>query len=165
MMIGECMIDRLLRISYSVIKTVELVITILLTFAVIVCCIRIIPQFYTSILNDSSFVGLSSIISSAFSLIIGVEFVKMICKPTTGTIVEVLMFAIARGIIIEHAFGLTSLLGVLSIAILFAVRKYLFCDFSEEENNPKAGIVKIFFQNTRNSLKHASANERSTDAS
>ncbi len=41
------------------------------------------------------------------------------------------MFAVARFIIIDHSSIMTSLFGVVSIAILFATRKYLFMEVSE----------------------------------
>ncbi len=38
----------------------------------------------------------------AFNLVICIEFVKMLCKHTPDTLVEVMMFAIARQMIVEH---------------------------------------------------------------
>ena len=40
--------------------------------------------------------------------------------------VEVLMFAVSRHVIIGHLGAVENLIAILSIAILFAVRKYLF---------------------------------------
>ncbi len=37
----------------------------------------------------------------AFNLVICIEFVKMLCKQTPDTLVEVMMFAIARQMIVE----------------------------------------------------------------
>lgn len=135
------MIERVLTVSYNIMKVVELFVALLLTAAVIIYCIRILPDFYAATMGGTGLEDLSSIISAAFSLIIGIEFIKMICKPTTGTVVEVLMFAIARGLIVDHASGFTSLLGVLSIAALFATKKFLFCDFDG----------KVYWMNLRNS--------------
>lgn len=59
-----------------------------------------------------------------FELVIGIEFVKMLAKHTPGSAIEVLLYTIARTLIIDHSSMLASLLGVVSIAILFAVRKY-----------------------------------------
>jgi hypothetical protein len=62
----------------------------------------------------------------AFNILIGIEFLKMIFKNNLSTVVEVLFFAIARQIIVEHTTVIENCVGVISIAILFLIRKYLF---------------------------------------
>ena len=57
------------------------------------------------------------------TLAIGIEFVKMLCTHTPGTIIEVLLFAISRQMIIEHLSVVETMFGVGAIAGLFAVRK------------------------------------------
>ena len=81
----------------------------------------------TSIMDmDTSF--FTSFLSQALSLVVGVEFVKMLCQHSAQTVVEVLMFATARQMVVEHLGPAETLLGVLSIAVLFAIRKYLMTD-------------------------------------
>ena len=46
-----------------------------------------------------------------------------------STVFEVLLFAIARHIIMDHTSIYSSLIGVCSIAVLFATRKFLFSEF------------------------------------
>ena len=64
-------------------------------------------------------------LGNILTLIIGVEFVKMLAKHTAENLLEVLMFAIARQMIVEHLDMIDTLIGIISIAIIFAVRKYL----------------------------------------
>ena len=53
----------------------------------------------------------------------------MVYHHTPNTVFEVLLFAIARQIIIDHSSAWGSLIGVCAIAVLFATRKFLFCEF------------------------------------
>lgn len=53
----------------------------------------------------------------------------MMYSHSPDTVFEVLLFAIARQIIIDHSSSWGSLIGVCAIAALFATRKYLFCEF------------------------------------
>ena len=62
----------------------------------------------------------------AMNLAVGVELIKMLCMHSPGTIIEVLLFAIARQVVVSHDSVVQTMAGVLAIAILFAVRKYLF---------------------------------------
>ena len=69
---------------------------------------------------------------------IGVEFVKMLCTHTPGTVIEVLLFAISRQMIVGHVSGFEVLAGVAAIAGLFATHKYLYAkSFGTEEKEEK----------------------------
>ena len=81
----------------------------------------------TSVMDmDTSF--FTSFLSQALSLVVGVEFVKMLCRHSAQTVVEVLLFATARQMVVEHLDPVQTLIGIIGIAILFAVRKYLMTD-------------------------------------
>ena len=62
---------------------------------------------------------------------------------TPDTVFEVLLFAIARQIIIDHSSALSSLIGVCAIAVLFATRKFLFCDFDISDKNIFRATSKV----------------------
>jgi len=53
----------------------------------------------------------------------------MMYSHSPSTVFEVLLFAIARHIIMDHTSIYSSLIGVCSIAVLFATRKFLFSEF------------------------------------
>ena len=72
------------------------------------------------------------ILSTAFSLVIGVELVRMLCKHTPETIIDVLLFAIARHMVLYSEGGLYLLFGVLSIGGLFVIKQVLL-DKGEEK--------------------------------
>ena len=65
------------------------------------------------------------ILSVVLTLVIGVEFIKMLCKHTPDTVIDVLLFAMARQIVIYHENSLDLLLGVVAIVGLFAAKKFL----------------------------------------
>lgn len=117
---------------------------ILLAFVVIIgillLCIRVLAQmriFIISTFKGTEVPSFSQFLSVVFELVIGIEFVKMLAKHTPGSAIEVLLYTIARALIIDHSSMQSSLLGVISIAILFAVRKY-FSD-SEVHNHETGG--------------------------
>ena len=56
----------------------------------------------------------------------------MLYTHTPETIIEILLFAISRQMIVEHLSTTETILGVGAIAGLFAVRKYLFCGIRKE---------------------------------
>lgn len=68
----------------------------------------------------------SEYLSIAATLVIGVEFVRMLYSHTLDSVIEIMLLAIARQMIVEHTSPLENLCAVVSIAALFLVRKFLF---------------------------------------
>ena len=69
--------------------------------------------------------GLMGVLEDAITLAIGAELIKMLCKHTPETIIEVLAFALAKQLIVGHSEAWKNLITVLEIAILFAIRRFL----------------------------------------
>ena len=107
-------------------EAMALALGIMLTVAVVICAIQLIPQLWglhTSLDHMEDFRGC---LEAVFTRVIGVESLKMIYKHSPGSAIEVLLYAIARELIVKETTPLENLIGIISIAILFAVRKYLF---------------------------------------
>lgn len=64
--------------------------------------------------------------SSACLIIIGIELIKMITSYTIDSVVDVMLLAIARQMIVEHTSTQENLLAVLSVGVLFVIRKFLY---------------------------------------
>lgn len=112
---------------------VEVLISFVLLAAVVVLLIEMVAEsgiFWP----DGQHLDFNQFLSSMFNLIIGVEFTKMLCKHTPDTVVEVLLFAIARQAVINHDNIWESILGVVAIAGLFAIRKFLISQFPKQWN-------------------------------
>ena len=71
------------------------------------------------------------------TLAVGVELIKMLSQHTPATVVEVLMFAIAREMVTHHDSAINTAIGVMSICALFATRKFFFCknDYDEKDEH------------------------------
>ena len=78
--------------------------------------------------------GFDEILSTSISLVIGVELVKMLYKHTPETVIDVLLFAIARQMVIYHEGSIDMLVGILAMAGLFAAKRFL---ISEDFNKYK----------------------------
>ena len=106
----------------------EFVISIMLSIGIILLCIRMAVSL-GNIPNLEIWPNYDDLLETCFNLIIGVELIRMMYYHTPNTVFEVLLFAIARQVIIDHSSAMSSLIGVCAIAVLFATRKYLFCEF------------------------------------
>ena len=117
--------ERLQKFMSDFSYVLELFISCIIAVAVIILCVRL----FGSMVNIAMFSGeekiLETILDRAMILAIGVEFIKMLCRHTPETVIEVLVFAIARQMVIIHKSAAETLVEVIAIAILFGVRKFL----------------------------------------
>ena len=74
---------------------------------------------------------------SACLIIIGIELIKMITSYTIDSVVDVMLLAIARQMIVEHTSPVENLIAVLSIGILFVIRKYLYISRLDRRRSKK----------------------------
>lgn len=106
----------------------EFVISIMLGIGILLLCVRMATSL-TNIPHLDVWPNYNDLLDTCFNLIIGVELIRMMYQHTPDTVFEVLLFAIARHIIMDHSSIWSSLVGVCAIAVLFATRKFLFCEF------------------------------------
>jgi uncharacterized membrane protein (DUF373 family) len=82
-------------------------------------------------LDENAF---QNFLAIAFNILIGIEFLKMIIKYSVDTVIEVLLFAIARQLIVEHTTVFENFIGVASIGLLFLIRKHMFIPALDKGN-------------------------------
>lgn len=68
---------------------------------------------------------LNQVLGDALALVVGIEFIKMLVKHAPEAVVEVLLFAIAREMVVTHAGSSETLMGVIAVGIIFLIRHYL----------------------------------------
>ena len=113
-------------------EILEFFISIMLAIGIVLLCIRMAASL-GNIPDLSIWPNYDDLLETCFNLIIGVELIRMMYYHTPNTVFEGLLFAIARQIIIDHSSIWGSLIGVCAIAVLFATRKFLFCEFDISE--------------------------------
>ena len=111
---------------YEFCHILEIAISVIIGIAAAILCVRLFWQMINSTVFGGGEDVLTAVLDGAMTLAIGVELMKMLCKHTAETIVEVLMFAIAKQLVVMHTTPLENLITVAGIAGLFAVRKFLF---------------------------------------
>lgn len=123
-------------IIYNISRYVEIALSIVILVVIALAGVRLVMEIAGSSVSSMDTEFFTSFLSQALSLVVGVEFVKMLCQHSAQTVVEVLMFATARQMVVEHLGPVETLIGVLSIAVLFAIRKYLMTD-NDDMNSRK----------------------------
>ncbi|MEE0955048.1 MAG: phosphate-starvation-inducible PsiE family protein [Eubacterium sp.] len=109
---------------YSFCKVIELAAAAVITVAILIFLVFLIMKFVQTPIHDPS-EQFIEFLRGMLSLVIGIEFVKILIRHQVEDVLDVLIFAIARFMIVSHGSGTEVLLQIIGVAILFAVRKYL----------------------------------------
>ena len=118
---------RLLKIS----KRFETALSIILLILVLLGMMDLIRSVYQAYIvdfaNPVEYTQLNGFLAEALLLVIGVELVVMLSLHIPGVLLEVLLYAIARKLILlPKSSGMRDLLlGILAIGVIFTIRKYL----------------------------------------
>lgn len=100
---------------------IEVTVSLILLAAVLILFVELIIDSRIFAF-EGKHLDFDSFISKIFSLIMGVEFTKMLCRHTPEAVVDVLLFATSRQMVIYHSSIIEILLGVIAIAILFLIK-------------------------------------------
>lgn len=123
--------------------TIESIIAVLLVVSIAISVIYLIIDLTSIFTINNNLEAFNNYLSKAFNFVIGIEFIKMLCKHSPQTVIEVLLFAIARQLIVEHMSIFGNLIGIFCIGALFAIRKYLFYKFDEIDKSLYRGSEKV----------------------
>ena len=117
------------RILSTAADYIEITISILIILLVIVFVLRLASEMYTTVVDmfvhKTANISFDEIISLIFELIIGIELVKMLSNHNTKTTLKLLLFVLARQLLLNHLSASTSLLTIVSVAIIFVIKRFL----------------------------------------
>lgn len=64
-------------------------------------------------------------LDTIFTLVIGIEFLEMLCRPNSENVLEVLIFLVARHMIAGSTTPMEDFISVISVSLLCVLRRYL----------------------------------------
>lgn len=103
----------------------EVVLSAIVLVALLLSVVPLL-QFLPGLLTHGNSVEVREFLERALDIVIGIEFIKMLAKHSPGSVLEVLLYAIARHMIVGHESAVENFISVASIALIFFVRKFLF---------------------------------------
>lgn len=110
---------------YDSCDIMELVMAFVVLVAIFVACVSLWDPFMEFIAGRFERDAFLTFVGYVFNILIGIEFLKMLSHPSSDTVLEVLTFLVARHMVIEDTTVVENLLSIISIGLLFAMKKYL----------------------------------------
>ena len=109
-------------ISHKVLHILEFVIAAL-TLIVLLGMLGV--EIYRMFTQADYFSSLDHFLQNILTIVVGLEFVRMLVDMTPANTLEVLIVAISRHVILSHDDPISNIVCVLCIAGLFAIRRFL----------------------------------------
>ena len=82
-------------------------------------------EIYEMFTTEGYFSDTHNVLHNLLTIVVGLEFVRMLIDTTPANILEVLTVAITRHVVLTHEDPISNLASVACIAGLFAIRRYL----------------------------------------
>lgn len=118
-------------------ELLEIIISLVILVGFFMAVIPLIADMPGLLSNDNAY-SFDVFLNYAFTLVIGIEFVRMLVKHTPSSALQVLLFAIARHLVLDGGSGVDLVLGVAAIAGIFAIRKFLYVHSFESRDDGSA---------------------------
>ena len=112
------------RISHIFRRILHFLEIAIASLTIIVLLIALCMEVYNIFIVAGYPADFEDFLHNILTIVVGLEFVRMLIDMTPGNTIEVLIMATARQIIISHS-NATLLIGVICIAGLFATRRFL----------------------------------------
>ncbi len=112
-------VEHVLRRSLHIIEQVIAVVTLVLLI------LSLAAEIMQTFRDPTYFTDAGKILHNLLSIVVGLEFVRMLIDTTPANILEVLTVAITRHVILSHDDPWSNVACIACIAGLFAIRRFL----------------------------------------
>lgn len=116
--------NKLIKYTYYL----EIILALFIITAIVVGMVDLVKYIYLIFETNAidTYLVFQKFLGYILLLVVGVELVIMLLSHSTSSVLEVVLYAIARKMLIYSDTNLDIALGVAAIAMVFAIRKYLF---------------------------------------
>ena len=118
-------------------EVLEFIVAVLTLVGIVLSVFSLVRDagIFKQLLTDTSV--FKQYLEQIFLLVIGIEFLVMLCRPNSENVIEILIFLVARHMIVGDTTPYEDFVSVVSVVILCIVRRYLRVS-GEERDKKKA---------------------------
>lgn len=117
--------EKLIKAVQKFCELIELIAAVLVSIGIILSIISLLKDFtiFQHLLEDTA--AFREYLERIFIIVIGIEFVGMLCRPSSDNVLEVLIFLVAHHMIVGETSPYEDFVSVISISLLCLMRRYL----------------------------------------
>lgn len=116
---------RFLKYIQNACHALELVAALLVLTGIVLALVSLLRDISMFQALASETDAFSEYLEKIFTIVIGIEFLQMLCRPDSEHVLEILIFLVARHMIVGHTTPYEDFVSVISVILLCMVRRYL----------------------------------------
>lgn len=113
------------RVEHAFRRVLHFLERVVAALTLIVLVISLVLEFYEMFTTTGYLTDISTYLHNILTIVVGLEFVRMLIDTTPANILEVLTVAITRHVILSHDDPWSNVACIACIAGLFAIRRFL----------------------------------------
>ena len=127
----ESIFDKTGRVIHNAAEILQILLAALIIAGIVVQ----LTSFPDSLrlLSETGSSGFHEFLQYVIDMVIGIELIQLLIHPNLDNVVEILLIALTRTLVLKESGPFETLAGIAGIAILFAVTKYLFIEKLDKE--------------------------------
>ena len=131
------LMDRYKKSIQKLCEALEMAVALIVLVGILMTIFSLLSDFeiFSSMLGDTA--GFKEFLEDIFVIVIGIEFLQMLCKPNSDNVMEVLIFLVARHMIIGDTTPKEDFISVISVGLLCVLRRYLHVTKEKEKEQEK----------------------------
>ena len=120
---------------YQGLKTLELLIAVAIVIIIVVMAGLTIYDYLAGDVDLRDISSLETFLQEMLTFVVGIEFVKMLIFHNPERVIDVLIFATSRQLVVEHTNGVETIVRIVGIGLLFAIQRFLIPEALEALKN------------------------------
>lgn len=118
-------------------ETLEMAVAIIVLVGIVMTIFSLLSDFeiFYAMLGDTT--EFKPFLEDIFVIVIGIEFLQMLCRPNSDNVMEVLIFLVARHMIIGDTTPMEDFISVISVGLLCVLRRYLHATKEKEREKER----------------------------
>lgn len=120
---------------YQGLKTLELLIAVAIVIIIVVMAGLTIYDYLAGNVDLRDISSLETFLQEMLTFVVGIEFVKMLIFHNPERVIDALIFATSRQLVVEHTNGVETIVRIVGIGLLFAIQRFLIPEALEALKN------------------------------
>ncbi len=119
-------------------ESLEMAVAVIVLVGIVMSIFSLLSDFevFRLMLEDTA--KFKPFLEDIFVIVIGIEFLQMLCRPNSDNIMEILIFLVARHMIVGDTTSFEDFISVISVGLLCVLRRYLHVTKEKERERIKA---------------------------
>ena len=115
-------VEKVKKLVYNICEFLELLAAGMVGIGIVLAIVGLFldGELFHSLLFESK--GLIDYVERVFTIVIGIEFLQMLSKPNTDNVIEIIIFLVARHMIVGETTPVQNLISIVSLTIMIILR-------------------------------------------